>query len=332
MNGLIARLATWLRRTRGDAVITAPNSSDGSGELDRRELARRLTAELDAALQQGKLTLANRLAESAMLIASAHPHLCDRIARLRLMQGDSETALRIIESCIWQSASLRLLRSICLVSLGRRHEAHLDLQAWSRRAAAPLRARQLLALLDCTIGDEQSAIQALQRNLRQLEDPATLSTLALIGMAQGRFEWVGRWIERLNAVVTHDRSADLMELAMSTIDRPAAGHPAQAALERRIAMLAGELAANEQVIPVLVESQRLQPDAEAIALLVAGIEHALPRFEQPEAAIQALEALQAIASRAQEFVVEPRATVVAAESDVLATIGPEESIARERAA
>src|SRR4029453_17641159 len=180
MKGLIATWRAMLPHARLGGGRRQVNQLDDASGRDEREVARRLADTIERAMDLGLWEHAQRVAESAAQLAHRFPHLADRLARLRLAQRDPQSALNIIDSCAVRPASLRLLRAACLLQLGQRIEAQLDLQEWSRRASAPLQARYMLALLEWHAGDAHAAMEALRRNLRQIEDPRTLTALLLI--------------------------------------------------------------------------------------------------------------------------------------------------------
>jgi hypothetical protein len=333
MNGFIARLLNACRAWPQGRALSANRAP--ATEPDTRETARQLGLAIDRAVRLSLWDHADRLAASASRLSRQHPQLTDRLARLRLAQRKPEAALQIIDSCAWQSASLRLLRAVCQLSLGRRQETHMDLQQWSGRAAAPMQARVLLALLEWKSGDERAALAALQRNLRQIEDPLTLLVLGLIGTAQQRNAWAVQWFDRLRAIDLNSPSSRTVEFVLRTIDHRQAQKPSPAAVERQIRILSAELTANEHVIPVLVESQRLHPDEHQQALLAAAIERAMPSLDDLASAKAALEQLERAAGDETKATLETIRTAETAEddrADVLATIGPDELAMQEHAA
>jgi tetratricopeptide (TPR) repeat protein len=209
------------------------------------------------------------------------------LARLRLAQGDPETAIRVIDGCRTLPASMRLLRAACNLFLGARAEADIDLLRWSARASAPLDARLMLGLLEWRRNDD--AVETLQRNLRHLEDPRTLQALLLISVHRGRHEQAEAWARRLRASCTSGGrgaagSADLMlrSLGMAGIS------PHQKPTAEQVNALAMELITFEPAVETLTEAQCRRPHLPTASVLRQAIAQALPDLCDPASALHAL--------------------------------------------
>ena len=176
---MVGLLRPILRPLRRWLSTVKPVDTSGPQTAPQRRLARRLADAIDRAVAMGLWDHADRLARTAAPMAPDNPRLVEPLARLRLAQGDPERALHMIDTCRTRPASLRLLQATCLLFLGARTDAHLDLYRWSSRASAPLDARLLLGLLERGT-DDSTAIRTLQRNLRHLEDVRTLQALLLM--------------------------------------------------------------------------------------------------------------------------------------------------------
>ncbi|MCI0365116.1 MAG: hypothetical protein L0219_14665 [Phycisphaerales bacterium] len=226
------------------------------GLADERRIARRVGEALDRAMELGLWEHAERVAASAMRLAPQHAVVAERLARLRAAQGDFQAALAIVDSCASRPASLRLLRAVCLLQLGRRLEAHLDLREWSRAASAPLQARLLLALLEWLEGDQRSAIDALLRNLKQFQDPRSLTALMLIAAAEDRPKLAAYWAQRLRVVCAWNRGTPDIDIVMRSLEMDGFDRSAILPTEAQVQTLATELLGNEMVVPALVEAQR----------------------------------------------------------------------------
>ncbi|MCA9296591.1 MAG: hypothetical protein KC983_08735, partial [Phycisphaerales bacterium] len=196
---IITPLLQSIRRSMRPVQVEAPPTPTvptvPTDEERRRATA--LADAIDAALDRGQLAQAERLAISADRLIAHAPRLVEPIARLRLAQGEPMLALDLLEQYGVSREGRRLLRVLCLLQLGRRDDAHSELLRWSRRSSAPLSARRLLALLEWSTGDDQSAMQLLLRNLRHLEDPTTLSYLLALSMSGERNELAERWAQRI---------------------------------------------------------------------------------------------------------------------------------------
>ena len=276
----------------------AGRSGGGRSIAEDRLAARGLADALDRAMEMKLWAHADRLAGSAARLAAAHPRLTDRLARLRLMEGEPETALAMIESCRHGSASLRLLRAACLIEVGRKAEAHADLIAWSRRSTAPLDARLMLALLEWESGDAHAAVQTLLRNLRHLEDPRTLELLVLLARHQERVAQSNQWAKRLRTCGAATADGPDAELLLQSLGMSGAGPEAEAT-EEQVDTLAMELVLAEAVIPALVEAMRREPRRRTARLLGRAIERALPELSEQSAAYEALANLSVVLDNQQ---------------------------------
>jgi len=260
----------------------------------RRRLARRLADAIDRAVAMGLWDHADRIAKTAAPMAPDCPRLVEPLARLRLAQGDPETALRLIETCQTPPASLRLLRATCLLFLGRRTDANLDLYRWSSRASAPLDARLLLGLLERGV-DDSTAIRTLRRNLRHLEDARTLQALVLIGAKRRRAEQTETWAGRLRACCSAggDEQAAITDLMLRSLGMTGLRADAAPTTEQ-VNALAMELITFEPAIPTLTEAQRRRPHLPTARLLARAVELALPDLSDGPAALHALARLSII--------------------------------------
>jgi len=257
-------------------------------DRDEREVARKLAEAIERAIRVGLWEHAQRIAGSATTLAKNHPHLAEWLARLRLAQGDPDTAIAIIDSCASFPASLRLLRAICLLQLGRCIEAHMDLHHWAGKSSAPLPARLILALLEWQSGDSAAAVVALQRNLKQFEDPLTLAVLTLISAAEDRSELAANWSQRLRSACAWNDEAPHFDVMLRSMGFKGIEY-AQASPDRQhINALAIELLANEQVIPALVEAQGCRPRPALARVLQEAVEVVLPDLEDRSAGFEAL--------------------------------------------
>lgn len=269
------------------STATAVCSSNESLPRDERAVARQLCCAIDRAVELGLWEHAEQVIQTAARLAQAHPRLSERIARFRLQQNHIDAALTVIESCQGHSASLRLLRAVCLIKLGRGREAHMDLHEWCRRPTAPLQARCMLALLEWQAGDMNAAAEALRQNLTQLEDPHTLTLLILLCVQQNKFEQAELWAQRLrqtSAFSDNNAETDILlrSLGMDGI------HDDIKPTAQQIEMLAAELLANEDVIPALVVAQMHEPHPHQIQLQRASLECVLPELGDQVAAYVAL--------------------------------------------
>ncbi len=291
---MVGLLRPILRPLRRWVATVKPVDRNGPQTAPQRGLARRLADVIDGAVALGLWDHADRLAKTAAAMAPDCPRLVEALARLRLAQGDPERALRMIDTCRTRPASLRLLRATCLLFLGERTEAHLDLYRWSSRASAPLDARLLLGLLERGT-DDSTAIRTLQRNLRHLEDVRTLQALLLINTRRGRAEQSQTWAGRLRAGCSacSDDQAAITDLLLQSLGMTGLGAGA-APTPDQVNALAMELITFESAIPTLAEAQRRRPHLPTARLLARAVELALPDLSDGSAALQVLARLSVV--------------------------------------
>ena len=236
-------------------------------------VSRRLCEALDLAIQYGQIEQAERIARSAERMAHGDTRLTERLARLRLARRDAEGALHLIDRCRHTSASIRLLRIVCQMRVGRVGDAHVALQQWSRRASAPTDARLLLALLEWTTDGPAAAVSPLRENIHHLVDLDSLQLLMLSAFERGCLDQASTWAGWLRAIAAFGRSEVCVDLLLGALDVV----PCSAAMEQadRSPELALELTVAETVIPVLVAALRLEPDDAVRVLLMRSIEACL---------------------------------------------------------
>lgn len=287
---IIPPLPAVLRRLFGTRSAAPPLHRAPPPVADEQaEVDRALATALEQAVEEGQWERAARLAETAMRIDPKSYRLIERLARLRQAVGEPERAVRMIDALCRHRplpTSLGILRAACLVRCGRKRRALHDLRRWSKRATMPLAARLMLALLEWDGGDAHGATLALVRNVRAEEDPRAVELLLILAVAQTRAESAWVWCERLAEAITfgaHEPYTLLMLRSLG-LEPTARVRPRPEHVDR----LARELAASEEVIPALVEAQRLRPQPEVRDLLERGIERALPALCEPALGIAAL--------------------------------------------
>lgn len=260
--------------------------------------ARELAQAIDDALLRNQAQRAERLADSAARLAPTSARLTESLARLRLATGKPETALAMIDACRRRPSSLRLLRLVCLMELGRNAEAHLELADWRKDSTMPLAARTLLALAEWEAGDRAAPLALLQDNLAQVEDPLTLELLLVLSMLEGRAGLESMIAGRLERYSLYPREREELELLFIAMGRPrpAIGEPPAGDLER----LRLELVACEAALPVLVEAQARSFDAASGELLVTAAEDVLNDLRDPALAIACIVQLHRFLGRDDE--------------------------------
>jgi len=293
-----AFIASILRRITGGkpASAPAPASAAVAARDESRLRERTLIDALDRAMDMGLWEHAGRVARTALRVHPRSARLTERLARLAMLEGAPERALQLIDNIAPAGPSdtaLRLLRAGCLVQLGRRDRAHADLLRWSILPTAPLEARVMLALLEWDGDDLHAATQLLLRNLRRTDDPRTLEVLSLIAVAQARTARAREWADRLVRASAFGAGSGYTRLLLCSLQLPPAG-AAVTPTAAQVDQLARELRAAEDVIPSLVEAQRIRPDADVANLLEQALARALPELARPAACLEALTRLAMI--------------------------------------
>jgi hypothetical protein len=266
-------------------------ASGASSPAETALSARSLADAIERAMDRGLWEHAERIARSALPLAPTSTRLSEQVARLRLAQGRPETALNIIESP-WArggelQASLRLLRAVCLVQVGRKEEAHSDLLRWSNKSTAPLDARLMLALLEWEAGDEHAATLTLLRNLKHLEDDRTLELLMLLAVRQGRHEQSRVWAGRLRECSAFGAGSPYLQLLFDSLLLPHKGEMSEPRPDQ-VDTLRLELIAGEGAIPTLVAAQKLRPQRDAARLLYRALAQALEDLNDAQPALEGL--------------------------------------------
>jgi tetratricopeptide (TPR) repeat protein len=274
----------------GPTPRTTPDESDAVAAR-RAEAGRRLAGEIDAALAAGRLDRARRFAATAARRLPGCARLAESLAHLRRAERDPEAALRIIAAAPAGRASLRLLRAGCLADLGRRIEAHAELDAWARHPQAPLHARLLLAVLDWESDDRDAALSLLAGNLARLDDPHTLALTLVMAVLHGRDDVAGSAAARLESLQTFPSLRPEIEVILASLGRARPQAP-PAPAEADVETLSVELLSVEYLIPVLVQAQERRPDAPSARLIAMAIERALPRLTDRAGAFAALARLE----------------------------------------
>lgn len=286
-------LAPFLGSLRRRSTSVAPSSAAAAQHHSQRQLARNFADAIDQAMALRQWEQAQRLADASGRLAPDNARLSEQLARLKLVQGDPETALAIVESCNTMPASLRLLRAVCQWLLGAKADAHLDLLQWSKKASAPLDARLLLALIDWKAGDLPASIKTLRQNLRHLDDPRTLETLFLISLHRGNKEQAENWAQQLRQCLLAAASVPIADVMLRSLGQT--GMPPQTQVtDKLVATLAMELISFEAAILPLVEAQHKKNNPHTVRLLCSAIERALVEFSDRAAAIHSLARLYAL--------------------------------------
>lgn len=296
---MAATKATTSRNPRMEAVLTktlpmllrwAPHRADRTDaqrDAEARPYAARLAYRLDQALRQRRAGYARRLAEIAIEFFPSHPRLIDLRARQLLMDGDADAALRTLEAVPHSQASLKMLALLCMVHAGRKPAAHLELHAWSRKGSCPLDARRLLAVLEHEIGNYDAAAAALEHNLSQIEDPASLRLLIAVALIRGDESQARALASRLRfcgeaGMPGGALEAWLAQLGLEPVEVYAEPDPIS------VDNLAVELLGAEELIPSVVAAYAREAASPWAKLLARALERALPDLDDQLEAITCL--------------------------------------------
>jgi len=212
---------------------------------------------------------------------------CERQARSLLEAGDVDGAIEFAQRQSPQTSSTRMLLNVCRTLAGRRVEAQLDLTDWSKRSCCPMDARLLLCLLQLEGGERLSAVNSLNRNLVQIDDPRTIQAFILIHLERGDEAAAQRWAQRLRRLAVNwtDRpmvAAWLASVGLDAGDR--AAEPPDALVEQ----LALELLACESAVVSLEAAARYDRSRPRALLLLRALESAFDRLEAPVPACEAM--------------------------------------------
>ena len=306
---LFARLLSDSRTRRRSAAEGQPLGARGAGApVERSGRCRNEASALDA-LGGRHITVVST--ENADALSKLHGNRRDRdatsepqsapelAARAHLSAGRPDRAAHIVESLADPTSSTRLLTSVCHCLCARKAEAQLSLYSWARDHQCPTDARVLLALLQLDDGHTELAIENLQRNLDQIEDPRSIQLMIVIHLLAGRFGEAQSWAVTLRetapAWTQQDDLANWLEALgfadVTTIEKPPA---------RLIDHLALELIAYEASIPSLTVAQNLESDLTNAWLLIHAIKRALPDLEHPIIAIESLARLLLVVDEVDE--------------------------------
>jgi hypothetical protein len=256
-------------------------------QAEAQMYAARLAYRLDQALRQRRAAYARRLADLAAEFFPDHPRLIELRARQLLTAGDADAALRTLQLAPRDSGALRMLELLCQVHAGRKVAAHLELHAWSRKGSCPLDARRLLAVLEQEIGNFDSAAAALEHNLAQIEDPASLRMLIAIALLQGDESQARALAARLRLRGEAGVPGGELEAWLSWIGLPPAeltDEPDPASVDG----LALELLGAEGLLPSLTAAYTRDAASPWSRLFARALERALPDLDDQLQAITCL--------------------------------------------
>jgi tetratricopeptide (TPR) repeat protein len=244
-------------------VSAQPAQAGSEAEQNARTLraARQLCAAIDRGAQLGLWDHVERLAESAAKLAWFDAPLAERLARIKMAQGEPETALAILDRGVNAPRSLRLLRVMCQIRSGARMDAQLALADWARHGDVPIDGRLLAALLEWHAGEITNATHMLRDAAHQADDEhARWAQLMLVLIAAAQGQW-DRATARAKTLIERDEALTEREMAI-TLDSLRLGTPIDPEQQRheRIEQMASDLPTHAHLIEPLVEAQRRQLD------------------------------------------------------------------------
>lgn len=246
--------------------------------------AKQLCAAIDRGAELKLWDHVDRLAESASKLAWFDAPLAERLAKVKLAQGDPETAMAMLDLGVASPASLRLLRVMCQLRAGARTEAQLALLDWSRHGDLPAEGQLLSALLEWHAGEHELATSLLRDAAASATDDMkhwTQSALMLIAAAQGQWD---RATARARSLADTDDGLTERELAIM-LDSLRLGNPIDPEQQRheRIEQIAGELPDAAHLIEPLVEAQRRSLDMHVAEELLEAIKLAFEHMGEHQA-------------------------------------------------
>ncbi len=243
-------------------------------------LARALAGDLERAVARGLTHAADALAAATLRTGCREATVLERVARMHDVRGEWDRALDVIDAADQPTASLLLLRACCLVRLGRIHEALSQLASQTQTTTSPLAARLLYALLLLDQGDTRDAIALLRQNVTLCEDHHTSVSLVCALIASERFHDARIALDRMLA----DRPySDLWPNAIHfarSFGIPEC-HIDETPTAADVETLAAELAANERVTTILIESQKIRPTQTTLILLQRALRRVAPQLSNP---------------------------------------------------
>jgi len=276
------------RRPRASGCHSSTAHAEPSNEAKENARTLKAAQQLCAAIDRGtQLKLWNhvdRLAESASRLAWFDAPLAERLAKIKLAQGEPDTALAMLDRGVSSPASLRLLRIMCLLQAGARAEAQLELADWSRHGALPLQGQLLSALLDWQSGDVATATHALREAAMQAEGvdaPWAQLMLVLVAAAQGQWD---RATARAQSLIESKDGLTEREIAI-VLDSLRLGRPVDPEQQRheRIEQMASELPTSAHLIEPIIEAQRRQLDVPVAEELLEALEKAFDQMNEHRA-------------------------------------------------
>jgi len=291
MLGWIKKRYFRLGRSRSTLVVrpdqlSAP-ASDAAQQFETLQQAKQLCDAIDRGAELNLWDHIERLAASATKLPWFDAPLADRLARIRVAQGEPETAIAMLDRGVNSPASSRLLRILCLLHTGAQTEAQLALMEWSRERDAgpmPTEGLLLLALLEWQSGD----IEEATRLLRDIGEHAegenarwTKMMRVLLAAAQGQWD---RATSRAESLAESDNGIAEREISIM-LDSLRLGRPVDPEQQRheRIEQMASELPTMAHLIEPLVEAQRRQLETPVAEELLAALELAFEHMGEHQA-------------------------------------------------
>lgn len=222
-------------------------------------------------------------------------HRAEARARQFLKQGKPHDALHEIEHHGEPTSSMRLLRNVCLLLIGRRVDAHVDLREWASHSCCPMSARVLLGLAELDRGEHTNAVRAWAMNLDQIDDVRTIRAMMLACAEAGYDHAAGQWAQQmfthasawLEPIWDATARSVLSDEALSTL-------PDEPPLEL-VAHLTEELRDNEPVIASLVVAVEREPMPRRAMLLKAALRGLIDAVKDRQSLFEALARLSVTA-------------------------------------
>lgn len=264
----------------------AGDASDGGPECPAVR-DRGLREAIVDAMDTGRCSLAQRLADAAARLPRTSPSLAAAIMRVRLRQSLPSAALAACNHASRMTPELHLLRAVAHLDMRQWLEAHIELSHAAARGALCAQGVQLLAHLECRSGDRQQ-MQSLLKELRSRgREREAIALLLCDAVECGEAEPA-----RELALALHEHAALPSQRAEVESALAGMGHVRRstqpAAGEGLIARLASELVLSPAMLNPLIEAQRRQFDGPSAQLLRDALERGLEKMIDPMTAEAAI--------------------------------------------
>jgi hypothetical protein len=285
----LLRARRWRRAQEVQSHEPWPASATAAEQFETLRQSKQLCAAIDRGAELKLWDHVDRLAQSASKLSWFDAALAERLARVKVAQGEPETALAMLDRGVNSPATSRLLRIMCLLHSGARTQARLQLTEWLPRTLGngsdmPDEAKLLLALLEWHEGDIEAAGNLLRDVAEGTDDNIVRwAQMTLILLAAARGQW-DRATARSRTLAESDNGLSEREIALM-LDSLRLGRPVDPEQQRheRIEQMARELPDAAHLIEPIVEAQRRQFDQPVAEELYEALDKAFTHMGEHQA-------------------------------------------------